>query len=139
MHVDVNDILRQGEGAQEGYSIADEQPQFEDVKLTAPLSGEIRIIGTKTGVLVAGKIMAKVELECHRCLRTFEHQFSFPIEAVFSPQPNEDEYQIDKYGKIDLEEPIRQDLVTHLPLRQLCQADCDGIQLKAKKEANGSS
>lgn len=139
MHVDVNDILKQGEGAQTSYSIADEQPSFEDVKLTAPLNGQIRVIGTKTGVLVAGKLDTTVELECHRCLRTFEHHLSFPIDAEFSPQPNEDEYQIDRYGKIDLEEPIRQDLVTHLPLRQLCQADCDGIQLKAKKEANGRS
>lgn len=139
MHVDVNDILKQGEGAQASYSIADEQPSFEDVKLTAPLSGQIRVIGTKTGVLVAGKLDTTVELECHRCLRTFEHHINFPIDAEFSPQPNEDEYQIDRYGKIDLEEPIRQDLVTHLPLRQLCQADCDGIQLKAKKEANGRS
>lgn len=139
MHVDVNDILRQGEGAQAGYNITDEQPEFEDVKLVAPLGGSIRIVGTKTGVLAAGKIDATVELECHRCLRPFNYRFSFPVEAEFDPNPEEEQYQIDRYGKIDLAEPIRQDLVVHLPLRQLCQAGCNGIQLTQKKETNGSS
>jgi uncharacterized protein len=139
MHIDVRNILMQGEGAQEEYTISDESPELDDVTLAAPLSGNVRVMGTKEGVLAVGRLEADVELECNRCLRAFNHHVRFSLEAEFAEHPDEDQYPIDKRGRIDLTEPIRQDLVVYLPLQQLCQDDCNGIELKQKKDSNGSS
>lgn len=134
MHVDVSDILMEGEGAQADYKVEGETPELEGIKLAAPISGEIRVIGTKEGVVAAGKLQTDVELECNRCLRAFNHSLEFPLEAEFSDHPREDEFLIDKHGKIVLDEPIRQEIEIRLPLQQLCEADCSGIELKQKKE-----
>jgi uncharacterized protein len=139
MQIDVSDILRKGEGAQTEFTVSDEQPQLDDVILTAPLSGTVRIIGTKTGILAAGRLEGEVEVECHRCLQAFSHPVHFPFEAEFDASPQDDQLPIDRYGKIDLAEPIRQEIVVHLPLQQLCQDGCNGIELNQKKDSNGSS
>jgi uncharacterized protein len=139
MQVDVSDILRQGEGAQTEFTVEGETPQLDDLLLTAPLTGRLIAIGTKEGVTVLGRLQTAVELECHRCLRTFSYDLEFPVEAEFADLPGEDRFPIDKYGRIDLAEPVRQDIVVHLPLQQLCQADCDGIELKQTKDNHGSS
>lgn len=135
MHVDVSDILAQGEGSQIDFTVADETPELEGLTLAAPLSGSIRIIGTKDGVLAAGKLEAAVELECDRCLRSFTHHLSIPVEAEFRDMPEDDQFQIDKHGKIDLAEPVRQEVEVHLPLQRLCQEDCSGLKLKQKKDS----
>lgn len=139
MHVDVNDILKQGEGAQVDLRIEDESPNLEDVSLAAPLSGNIKIMGTQEGVLVVGTLEVEANFECNRCLRAFTQHLTIPLQAEFHQKPTEDDYPIDNYGKIDLVEPIRQDVLVHLPLQQLCQEDCNGIELKQKKDNNGSS
>lgn len=139
MHVNVSDILRQGEGAQVEYDIDDETPELDELELSEPLSGQIRVIGTKSGVLVSGNLSAGVKLECHRCLRAFDHHLDFPVQAEFEDHPMEEQYPIDKRGHIDLAEPVRQELVVHLPIQQLCQADCEGIELNQKKDKDGSS
>ncbi len=139
MQIDVNDILRTGEGAQTVYAVEGEKPDLDGVELAEPISGEIRIMGTKHGILAVGRLETAVTLECHRCLRAFTHHIKFPLEAEFMATPEEDMFPIDQYGKIDLAEPVRQDIVVHLPLKQLCQADCKGIELKQKKDSDGSS
>lgn len=128
MQIDVSDILAQGEGSQTTFTVEGEESQLEGVKLTSPISGEVRLIGTKDGVLVTGQLASAVELECDRCLRSFEHSLNFPLSAEFTDAPSEDQFLIDKHGKIDIAEPARQELEVHLPLQRLCQDDCRGIE-----------
>ena len=134
MHIDVSNILAQGEGSQVDFTVADETPELEGLKLAAPLSGHLRIIGTQDGVFATGRLEAEVELECDRCLRSFTHHLSFPIEAEYERQPEDDQFPIDKHGSIDLAEPVRQEIEVHLPLQRLCQEDCSGLELKQKKD-----
>jgi uncharacterized metal-binding protein YceD (DUF177 family) len=139
MQVDVSDILRQGEGSQLDFTVEGESPRLDNVALVSPVSGRFRAMGTKEGVIISGRLQADISLECHRCLRAFTHSLAFPLEAEFQDEPEEDQFPIDKYGKIDLAEPVRQEIEVHLPLQQLCQADCNGIKLKQKKDIDGSS
>lgn len=139
MHIDVNDILRQGEGSITNFMVEDESPELADVKLVEPLNGDLRIVGTKDGVLAIGELQAAVELECGRCLRTFTHQLTLPLRAEFARQPDEDSFPIDKKGWIELDEPVRQELILQLPIQQLCKEDCESIQLKEIKDSNGRS
>lgn len=131
MHVDVNEVLQQEEGTRVDFSIDGEQPVLEDVALTQPLSGKITVMRTASGVTVHGRLQAHITLQCHRCLRDFEHSLEFPLEADFSERPTEEEFTIARDGKIDLDEPVRQDIITHLPARQLCQEDCKGITIES--------
>lgn len=128
MHVDVNELLGKGEGAQLDLPI-EGQPQFEDVNLAEPLSGTVRLLGTKDGIIAVTDGRAAIQLTCDRCLIQFEQPIFFSGEAEFVDQPEDDQYPIDRYGKIDLAEPIRQDILVQVPLQLLCKPDCKGIQL----------
>lgn len=131
MHIDVSDILRAEDGHHVDFAIDGESPDLEGVKLTAPLSGSVRIIRTPDGVLAAGELVAEVEQECSKCLRAFAHPLQLALEAEFSRQPevDKDQFPIDKHGAIDLREPLRQEIELHLPLRPLCQDDGNEITL----------
>ncbi len=133
MQVDVSNILRQGEGAREDFTISEESPDLDGIKLTGHLNGIVQIIGTNTGVLVDATLEAAVALECGRCLKLYEQVVKFPVQAEFEDHPSEDQFPITKFGKIDLSEPVRQELEVHLPLKALCQEDCTGIPYKANE------
>ncbi|TAK89501.1 hypothetical protein EPO04_00065 [Patescibacteria group bacterium] len=139
MHIDVNDILRQGEGSITDFKVDNESPELADVKLAQPLAGSLRIMGTRDGVLAIGDLQTAVELECGRCLRTFTHSLELPIRAEFARNPDEDSFPIDSKGTIDLDEPVRQELILQLPIQQLCKDDCESLQLKETKDSNGRS
>jgi uncharacterized protein len=135
MQVDVSDILAKGEGSQVDLTVTDETPSLDGVTLTSPLSGRVRIVGTKDGVITAGQLETEVELECDRCLHSFSHHLRFSFQAEFRDSPEEDQFPIDKHGRIDLAEPVRQEIEVHLPLQRLCQEDCRGLELKQKKDS----
>jgi uncharacterized protein len=139
MQIDVNDILRHGEGFQLDYDIEAERPELEGITLASPISGSIHLVGVDDGIMVGGRLAADIELECDRCLRAFNHHLEFPLEASFSELPEDDQFPIDKHGKIDLSESLRQEIEVHLPVQRLCQADCSGLELKQKKDNHGSS
>ncbi len=134
MQVDVSDILGQGEGAQAEFAVSEETPQLENIALATPIQGEVRIMATKQGVLAAGRLETDIRLECSRCLKPFNHQLAFPLNAEFEDHPQEDQFPIDKHGRIDLAEPIRQEIEVHLPITALCQDDCPGIELNQTKD-----
>lgn len=135
MQVDVNDILRAGEGHQADYQISEKVPKLDGITPAAPLTGSLRIIGTADGVIATGNLETQVELECSRCLRTFSYPVRFTLEAAFSETPDEDSFTIDRRGNIELDEPVRQEIEVQLPLSPLCQDDCGGIELKQKKDS----
>ncbi len=135
MQVDVSNILRQGEGAQEEFIIDGETPELEGIELASPIRGTVTIMGTNTGVAAGGTLQAAVTLECSRCLKAYAQEVQFPLQAEFEDHPGEDQFPIDKYGKIGLAEPIRQELEVHLPLKALCQEDCTGIKLNQTKDS----
>jgi uncharacterized protein len=139
MHIDVTNLLAENEGTRTDFSVEGERPEFEDITLTQPVSGSVQIMRAVDGLTARGNLQTTAELECHRCLRTFEQALKFPLSAEFRETPQDDEFSIDGDGQIDLSEAIRQEILVHLPQQQLCQEDCKGIQLKQKKDRNGST
>lgn len=113
----------------------------DNLNLTRPVSVNIHLVNTGTSVLVKGKIETEAELECSRCLKTFNLPLSVEIEEEFSKKVPEHRgaeeielkeedfvYPIEKDNSIDLSEVIRQNLLLAMPMKTLCQPDCKGIQ-----------
>jgi len=82
--------------------------------------------------LVSGRIETDIELECHRCLTTFERHIVLNFSQPFSEQPSDDEMPI-VGNEIDLAPTIEQEIVVSLPIKQLCEVDCrPGFPVSAK-------
>lgn len=90
-------------------------------------------------ILITGKVVGKVELECSRCLTLFEQEIEAPFEAQcdirtfhllaegLPVDEGEEVTAIFDANSADLWELSRQALIVHLPMRPLCREDCKGL------------
>jgi uncharacterized metal-binding protein YceD (DUF177 family) len=127
MHINVRDILIESVGYSRTYKISGERPELEDVKLTQDIEGEIQIARLDASLLVRGHLETEIELECHRCLRTFARPSRFNLVQEFSENPVDDQMPITD-GSIDIANLVEQEIILGTPLKILDRPDCPGIQ-----------
>lgn len=127
MHINVQHILAEELGHNQTFTVTDERPAFDQVTLTVPLSGEIKIARLDDGIVVTGRIWCEIELECHRCLRSFVRPVSVRFEQLFIEQLTDDGMLIDPEGSIDLMPLLQQEILLSLPIKLLCRDDCLGL------------
>ena len=132
MQINVRDILVESVGYSRSYKITGERPSLESVRLTNEVEGEITISRLDSGLLVRGQVTTEVELECHRCLRTFNRPTKVKFKQLFAENPGDDELPITK-GTIDLAPLVEQEILLGLPIKILCQPDCKGIDSATDK------
>jgi uncharacterized protein len=111
----------------------------EHVRLTEPPAVEGRVRQSGREVRLKGKLTARAEVDCDRCLK----QVSLPVETEFDVTyvPAEDyrsneaaELQEEDLGlsvfdgeAIDVDELVREQLLLALPARALCGEECKGL------------
>lgn len=127
MHIKVSDILAQDIGYRADFEVDGERPQLDDLILSSDLGGKITISRVKEGLLVTGQLATTLTLECHRCLNAFEYEMKIKPQGIFTDNPGEDEWPIDRLTTIDLSPMIRQELIVSLPIKQVCSSDCLGL------------
>ncbi len=101
--------------------------------------GEVQFLRTHQGLLVRGRVDARVALTCSRCLSEFvdfarlavEEEF-FPLVDVNTGQrmalPEDSEGTlIDANHVLDLTEVLRQYVIAAQPIKPLCRRDCFGL------------
>jgi uncharacterized protein len=95
--------------------------------LVWPISGSLTLTKTAAQAVAAkGVIQTVIKLECHRCLRPFDHQVNVSIKQVYATKPVDDEQAIVK-DEISLDEVIQQEIVLSLPIKILDRPDCPGL------------
>ena len=134
--VNVAQLLKEPTGSSRSYDAS------EVIKGQPPgfIQGSIALTHAGQGILVQGKLSAKVELVCSRCLKPFPYSLNFSLEEEFLPTidvssglplslPEEAEgFTINGNHILDLGEVIRQYILLNLPMKPLCQPDCAGIK-----------
>lgn len=115
----------------------------DELQLRRPVKGHAHLTLTSRGVLVHADFATVVHTECSRCLTDlqvpvradFDEEFLAPLDIhTGAPKPaleeeaaDEDASIIDEHHVIDLDDLIRQAIITNLPLRPLCDAACPGL------------
>jgi len=141
MRFNVAQLLKEPVGSKRKYHLAEDiQDLDEEIKLTHPIEGTIRLVHSTEGVLLSGQLHTEVELTCSRCLESFSTAVDFTLEEEFRPTidirtgaklprlDGEDAATlIDSQHIIDLFEVMRQDILLALPPRPLCKPDCAGL------------
>ncbi|MFB0535190.1 MAG: DUF177 domain-containing protein [Anaerolineae bacterium] len=141
MRFNVAQLLKEPVGSTRKYRLAEDvQDLGDEVKLTHPIEGALRLIHTTEGVLASGQFHTEVELTCSRCLESFSTAVDFTLEEEFHPtidistgaklpsvDGEDDAILIDSQHIIDLREVMRQDILLAQPSRPLCKPDCAGL------------
>jgi uncharacterized protein len=113
----------------------------DELHLRGPVAGHAALVRTSRGILVRAEYHTPVGLECARCLADVRVQVDGSFEEEFLPSTdirtglptqNEeladpDQPRIDEHHEIDLDDMLRQDILTNLPLQPLCDAACPGL------------
>ncbi|USQ75210.1 YceD family protein [Ornithinimicrobium cryptoxanthini] len=109
------------------------------IKAGDPVEVDLRMESVMEGVLATGSVRATATGECVRCLDdvdkrvdvTFQELFAYSDRAAHHQQVagDEDEDDVHKLegDLMDLEEMIRDAVVTALPFQPVCRDDCPGL------------
>src|SRR5438309_1936751 len=111
MRIKVSDILAREVGSRDSFEMKGERPSLDDLRLARDLEGELALWRTDLGLALTGQLDGAVELECHRCLRTFAQPVELQLRAHFAVSPTEDDWPIAPTEQIDLDPLIRQEII----------------------------
>jgi uncharacterized protein len=138
--VNVSQLLLLGPGAVREFDFSEAfRDPADELRLRGPISGHARLTRTPEGILVHSNHSAHVSFECARCLEEADTEIDGELDEEFFPSTDirtgvpldvvseEDRSFIDEHHEIDLDEILRQDILTNLPLRPLCSAACPGL------------
>lgn len=148
MKIDLTELLQNdGNEADIKTSLGSDKIETDSLVLTQPIQVKVHLTNTGNSVLVNGSLTTEIELECSRCLKSFKQPITVKLEEEYSPAALEHHgkgeteltasdfvYPIEKDNSLDLKEMIRQNLLLALPIRPLCQPDCQGILIEEKKK-----
>lgn len=138
----VSQLLLMGPGAVREFDFRERFPDpSNELHLRGPISGHARLTRTSEGILAHSDYHVRVVLECARCLEEAVARVDGVLDEEFLPTTDirtglpaqlpggtdEDQPLIDEHHEIDLNEILRQNVLTNLPLQPLCEAACPGL------------
>src|SRR5919201_4609852 len=138
--VNVSQLLFEGPGAVREFDFSEPFPDpAGELHLCGPISGHARLTRTSEGILAHADYEASVTLECSRCLEEATAEVDGELDEEFLPSTDirtglpvevpgarDDQPLINEHHEIDLDEILRQNILTSLPLQPLCDAACPG-------------
>ena len=102
--------------------------------------GRVQVFRTHHGFVVRAELETRVDLTCSRCLNQFElrslltmEEESFPtVDAVTgtmttAPEEAEGVIHLDDKHDLDMQDVIRQYVLTEVPIKPLCFKECQGL------------
>lgn len=112
--------------------------------LMADIEGVLLLERVNNGMLSKFKMEAMVELECQRCINPFktllnieENTYLFYLKPPKNTDDKEKNYCIEIDDRtINIEEPLRQEIILAVPYYPLCKDTCEGLCNKCRKDVN---
>jgi uncharacterized protein len=149
MEVNIAQLMKSSIGAERHYDV-DEALKINGEEVQ--VRGTVKLVRTDRGILATGLMDAILKVECSRCLQTFDcpvnihfEEEYFPIIDVVTglqvnvPEDQPCSFTIDEHHIINLDEAITQYAILTLPMKPLCQADCQGLCPTCGKNLNTGS
>ena len=97
----------------------------ELVEANAPLDYDLTAERAGDNILLQGQITMRLQCECARCLRAFEHRVELPEWSCLLPLNGDEKIElINNSG--DLTPYLREDTFLAFPQHPLCEPGCDG-------------
>lgn len=133
-------LLRSDPGTERRYPVDGVRLDIaEDLRLAAPINGEVRLSRTGRSILARAQLTTAIEGYCSRCLKAVVAPIAVEIEEVALPsididtglpvhldeQP--DALRLDDHHELDLEEPVREAVSLAEPITLLCREECRGL------------
>ena len=139
MYYNVAQLLKEPVGSTRTYSVQESIPVDESVTGTL-IEGQLLLMRTDKGVWVTCTLDMSHQVTCSRCLSPCPYALSIHMEEEFLPlvdvhtgqskrvpEQVEGAFTLTQHHGLDLTEPLRQYIITDLPMKPLCRQDCKGL------------
>ena len=147
MHLEIREI-KDGCLEQQYCCGPDEFPQLngllyeEQVRFADPICFRLRFQKSGQMIEVDGQLQTRVGLVCGRCLQPFETDLKSDFALTFTPanaaekEPEAEEVELDadelgliyyQDEKLDLLQPLQEQIIMALPLSPVCAESCLGL------------
>ena len=138
----VSQLLLMGPGTVREFEFRERLPDPKhELHLRGPIVGHARLTRTSEGILAHSDFSARVVLECSRCLADAVARVDGELDEEFLPTADihtglpvqlpggaqDDQPLINEHHEIELNEILRQNILTNLPLQPLCDEACTGL------------
>jgi uncharacterized protein len=145
MQTNVAQLLKAPVGSIRAFPIDD---TLEDSGAVYHVSGELTLVRTNNSILAQGRLTTQTKITCSRCVKPFTLKLPLKIQEEFFPTidiitgmklPKPEDpgsFTIDEHHVLDLTEAIRQYIVTAMPMKPLCKAECAGLCSTCGKDLN---
>src|SRR5215204_1386757 len=130
-HLEDDDLHFKGEVSAEELDI---QGLDELIHVRKPLHYDLQVEKMEKSMLVQGRLDVRLDCECVRCLKAFEHRLLLPDWACHLALEGEEPVVISN-DVVDLTPYIREDFVLALPQHPLCSPECTGLEQPKKGSA----
>jgi uncharacterized protein len=133
-------LLKQPTGEGREYVLNEDLTGLDDSLVPeAPLTGKIKLVRTKNGVLLSLDGTARLRVSCSRCLDPvavpvtlrFEEEFLQTIDvttgSALGASHEDPSILIDGHHDLHLADIVREYLLTEAPMHALCREDCKGL------------
>jgi uncharacterized protein len=137
MLFNVSQMVQEGIGATRRYEVSGVLES--EGRGAEPVSGDVELLTTKTGVLVRATLQLQEREACSRCLKPleetlpieFEEEFQLTVDVrgghVLRQEEDDEAFTIDENHLLDLTEAIRQYREASAVMQPLCRPDCRGL------------
>lgn len=132
MKLDVKSLVFAPVGDSESFKIELFKEKLDEEFIAERIRGNLTLTKLENELLGKFEGIAKVNAICDRCAGDFvlEVPLRFSQEYLLEQESGEeDKLTVSNHFDIEVTEPLRQEILTALPVKKLCQEDCAGICL----------
>lgn len=124
MEINVSELLKET-----GRKITLNEPiniafQKDELEIEGSINANLELINAGGNILAKGSLNANIALICARCLKKYFNNLNINIEEEFSKETNDLSFPIEPDNSIELDEMIRQNILTEIPIKSVCGEGC---------------
>lgn len=128
--INVGFIIHEEVGYNADFPFELDTVKFGDDLVLRDLNGLVNVGRTAQGLLVTGGFSGTTDLECARCLKTFDQRLQWDITELYAfneKSVSDSGLIVPEEAKIDLEPLIRDYALLEIPISPVCKPDCKGL------------
>ncbi|MCS7009739.1 MAG: DUF177 domain-containing protein [Anaerolineales bacterium] len=130
LRLNVGFLVSAAVGFSRVFSFAYESIRLGDDLVVADFVGSATFSRTQQGLLVQGEFLARLEVECVRCLEPFLLQVNPTFTDLYAfdrRSLSESNLLVPEDGQIDLAPLLREYALLEVPIMPICRPDCQGL------------
>lgn len=142
MKLDVKNLVVAPFGQNQSFNVELYKEKVDENVLAERTKGKLTLTRLEDEILAVFHGTVKLKLACDRCLSDFmfEKSIRFTEEyCIDRKQKDPEKLTVTNDFKVDIAEPLRQEIIAELPVKELCKEDCKGICASCGENLNSDT